>query len=72
MLGNEKFDRDEILKAHRERTIKRMACESVILAVQDTIGVRPWYVEMVEIPRFLFIFLISLHIYPLSAAPPSG
>jgi hypothetical protein len=35
MVGNEKFDRNEILKAHREGTIKRMADESVILAVQD-------------------------------------
>jgi hypothetical protein len=39
MLGNEKFDRDEILKAHRERTVKRMADEPVILAVQDTAAV---------------------------------
>jgi hypothetical protein len=39
MVGNEKFDRYEILKAHREGTIKRMADESVILAVQDTAGV---------------------------------
>jgi hypothetical protein len=36
MAGNEKFDRNEILRAHRERTIKRMADEPVILAVQDT------------------------------------
>jgi hypothetical protein len=39
MLGNEKFDRDEILKAHREGTVKRMADEPVILAVQDTTAV---------------------------------
>jgi hypothetical protein len=36
MAGNEKFDRNEILRAHREGTIKRMADEPVILAVQDT------------------------------------
>ena len=39
MPGNEKFDRNEIVKAHREGTVKRMACEPVILAVQDTTGV---------------------------------
>jgi hypothetical protein len=32
MPGNEKFDRDEILKAHREGTVKRTAGEPVILA----------------------------------------
>jgi hypothetical protein len=39
MLGNEKFDRDEILKAHREGTVKRMAGGPVILAARDTTGV---------------------------------
>jgi hypothetical protein len=34
MLGNEKFDRGEILKAHRNGTVKRMADETVILAVR--------------------------------------
>jgi predicted transposase YbfD/YdcC len=46
MLGNEKFDRDEIIKAHRNGTIKRMADQPVILAVQDTTGVRGhWGIE---------------------------
>jgi hypothetical protein len=36
MRGNEKFDRDEILKAYREGTAKRTADEPVILAAQDT------------------------------------
>jgi hypothetical protein len=39
MVGNEKFDQNEILRAHREGTIKRMADEPVILTVQDTTGV---------------------------------
>jgi hypothetical protein len=39
MLGNEKFDRDEVLKAHQEGTVKRMADEPVILAARDTTGV---------------------------------
>jgi hypothetical protein len=39
MAGNEKFDRNEILRAHREGAIKRMAEEPVIPAVQDTTGV---------------------------------
>ncbi|MDR1959844.1 MAG: hypothetical protein LBQ54_12505, partial [Planctomycetaceae bacterium] len=39
LLGNEKFDRKEITRKHREGTIKRMAGDPVILAVQDTTGV---------------------------------
>jgi hypothetical protein len=38
MAGNKKFDRNEIIKAHREGAIKRMADEPVILAVQNTTG----------------------------------
>jgi hypothetical protein len=38
MAGNEKFDRDEILKAHREGTIKRMSDEPVILAYRTRPG----------------------------------
>jgi hypothetical protein len=37
MLGNEDFDREEILRTHRNATIKRMAeYGGTILAVQDT------------------------------------
>jgi hypothetical protein len=36
MLGNERFDNAEILREHQAATIKRLAGESVILAVQDT------------------------------------
>jgi hypothetical protein len=39
MPGNEKFDRDETALKHRKGTVKRMADEPVILAVQDTTGV---------------------------------
>ena len=37
MPGNENLDREEILRAHREATVKRMAQHGgTILAVQDT------------------------------------
>ncbi len=37
MLGNENLDREEILRAHREDTIRRMMQSGgTILAVQDT------------------------------------
>ena len=37
MLGNEDLDREEILRAHREAAVKRMAQHGgTILAVQDT------------------------------------
>ena len=39
LLGNEGLDREEILRAHREAAIRRMArCGKTILAVQDTTG----------------------------------
>jgi hypothetical protein len=39
MLGNEDFDREEIIKARREATIRRMSGSGgTILAVQDTTG----------------------------------
>jgi hypothetical protein len=40
MLSNESFDREEIVRAHREATLRRMAgYGGTILAVQDTTGV---------------------------------
>jgi hypothetical protein len=40
MLGNEDFDRQEIIRAHRKATVRRMAeYGGPILAVQDTTGV---------------------------------
>jgi hypothetical protein len=40
MLGNGGFDREEIIRAHREATIRRMSdYGGMILAVQDTTGV---------------------------------
>jgi hypothetical protein len=40
MPGNEDFNRDEIIRAHREATIRRMSgYGGTILAVQDTTGV---------------------------------
>jgi hypothetical protein len=40
MLGNDEFDREAIIRAHREATIRRMSGSGgTILAVQDTTGV---------------------------------
>jgi hypothetical protein len=40
MLGNDGFDREEIVRVHREATIRRMRdYGDTILAVQDTTGV---------------------------------
>jgi hypothetical protein len=39
MLGNEKLDRQEILRCHREATIERMGRYDGILAIQDTTSV---------------------------------
>jgi hypothetical protein len=39
LLGNEKFDRKEIIRVHRDATIGRMEGHPVILAAQDTTSV---------------------------------
>jgi len=39
LLGNEKFDIEEVLKAHRAATIRRMEGRPLIFAVQDTTSV---------------------------------
>jgi hypothetical protein len=39
LLGNDKFNQDEILRAHRAATIRRMEGHPLILAVQDTTSV---------------------------------
>jgi hypothetical protein len=39
LLGNEKLDRKEIIRAHREGAIRRMEGHPVILAVPDTTSV---------------------------------
>lgn len=36
MLTNERVDRDEILRVHREQTIARMSCHERVLVLQDT------------------------------------
>src|SRR6266404_4334855 len=36
MLTNERVERDEILRVHREQTIARMSCHERVLALQDT------------------------------------
>jgi hypothetical protein len=39
LLGNDKVDKGEILRAHRAATIRRMEGQPLILAVQDTTSV---------------------------------
>jgi hypothetical protein len=36
LLGNDKFNKEEILRSHRAATIRRMEGHPLILAVQDT------------------------------------
>lgn len=36
MLGNDRVEREEILRAHREQTIARMSCFKRVLILQDT------------------------------------
>ncbi|MDR2739726.1 MAG: hypothetical protein LBB68_07850 [Treponema sp.] len=39
LFGNDKFNKSEILRAHRAATIRRMEGRPLILAVQDTTSV---------------------------------
>jgi hypothetical protein len=72
MLGNEKFDRDEIIKAHRNGTIKRMAGEPVILAVQDTTGVNYNGQRNMEGNGYISDKTMGVNIHTCLAVTPDG
>jgi hypothetical protein len=72
MAGNEKFDRNEILKARREGTIKRMADEPVILAVQDTTGVNYDGQRNMEGNGYISDKTMGVNIHSCLAVTPDG
>jgi hypothetical protein len=72
MAGNEKFDRNEILKAHREGTVKRMADEPVILAVQDTSGVNDDGQRNMEGNGYISGKTMGVNIHSCLAVTPDG
>jgi hypothetical protein len=72
MLGNEKFDRDEILKAHREGTVKRMVDEPVILAMQGTTGVNYDGRRKIEGNGYISDKTMGVNIHTCLAVTPDG
>ncbi|MDR1957992.1 MAG: hypothetical protein LBQ54_02940, partial [Planctomycetaceae bacterium] len=72
LLGNEKFDRDEILKAHRNGTIKRIADEPVILAAQDTTGVNYDGQRNMEGNGYISDKTMGVNIHTCLAVTPDG
>jgi hypothetical protein len=72
MAGNEKFDRNEILRAHREGTIKRMSDEPVILAVQDTTGVNYNGQRKMEGNGYISASAMGVTIHSCLAVTPDG
>jgi hypothetical protein len=72
MVGNEKFDRNEILKAHREGTVKRMADEPVILAARDTTGVNYDGRRNMEGSGYISDKTMGVNIHSCLAVAPDG
>jgi hypothetical protein len=70
--GNEKFDRDEIIREHRNGTIKRMAGEPVILAVQDTTGVNYNGQRNMEGNGYISDKTMGVNIHTCLAVTPDG
>jgi hypothetical protein len=72
MAGNEKFDRNEILRAHREGIIKQMVDEPVILAVQDTTGVNYNGRRKMEGNGYISASTMGVNIHRCLAVTPGG
>jgi hypothetical protein len=72
MLGNAKFNRDAILKAHREGTVKRMADEPVILAVQDTTSVNYDSQRKIKGNGYISDKTMGVNIHTCLAVTPDG
>jgi hypothetical protein len=72
MPGNEKFDRDEIIRAYRKGTIKRPTSEPVILVVQDTAGVNYDGLRNMEGNGYISGKTTGLNIQTCLAVTPDG
>jgi hypothetical protein len=72
MLGNERFDNAEILRAHQAATIKRLAGESVILAVQDTTSLNYDTHEKTEGIGYISDKTKGVNIHSCIAVSPEG
>ena len=73
MLGNENLDREEILRAHREATIKRMVQQGgTILALQDTTSLNYNTHEKTEGIGYISENTLGVNIHSCLAATTEG
>jgi hypothetical protein len=72
MLGNERFDPAEIQREHQGATIKRLAGESVILAVQDTTSLNYDTHEKTEGIGYISDKTKGVNIHSCIAVTPDG
>jgi hypothetical protein len=72
LLGNDKFDKDEIIKAHRMATIRRMSGQPVILAVQDTTSVNYDTQQEMEGNGYISDKTMGVNIHSCLAVTPEG
>jgi hypothetical protein len=72
LLGNDKFDTGEIIKAHRAATIRRMDGRPVILAVQDTTSVNYDTQQNMEGNGYISDKTMGVNIHSCLAVTPEG
>jgi hypothetical protein len=72
LLDNEKFDKSEIMKAHRAATIRRMEGHPVILAVQDTTSVNYDTHQKMEGNGYISDKTMGVNIHSCLAVTPEG
>jgi len=73
LLGNESLDREEVLRAHREATIRRIAKQGgVILAVQDTTSLNYATHEKTEGIGYISDRVLGVNIHSCLAVSTDG
>jgi hypothetical protein len=72
LLGNDKFNRGEILRVHRAATIRRMEGHPLILAVQDTTSVNYDSQQKMEGNGYIGDTTMGVNIHSCLAVTPEG
>ncbi|MHC6203328.1 IS4 family transposase [Breznakiellaceae bacterium SP9] len=72
LLSNDKFNEDEVLKAHRAATIRRISNEAVILAVQDTTSVNYDTRKKMKGNGYMCEQALGVNIHSCLAVTPEG
>jgi hypothetical protein len=72
LLGNDKFNKDEILRVHRDATIRRMEGHPLILAAQDTTSVNYDGQQKMEGNGYIGDKTMGVNIHSALAVTPEG